>query len=82
MVVDTPFHAKSAMHGRVTLRNLPAGDYGLHAWHEPMRTATAAEPLHVRAGASPPEVTLQIDANTASTPASACRCRSTSPRAT
>ncbi|HEX5460373.1 MAG TPA: methylamine utilization protein [Steroidobacteraceae bacterium] len=71
LVVDTPFHAKSDMQGRVTLRNLPAGDYGLHAWHEPMRAATTAEPLHVRAGASPPEVTLKINANTASAPAPA-----------
>jgi plastocyanin len=65
LVVNTPFHARSNPQGRVTLRDLPAGDYRLYAWHEPMRQATAAEPLRVQAAASPPEVRLQIDANTA-----------------
>jgi plastocyanin len=66
LVVNTPFYARSDAQGRVTLRDLPAGDYSLYAWHEPMRQATAAEPLRLQAGASPSEVTLRIDASAAS----------------
>lgn len=32
-VVDTPYFAKTDKMGRVTLRNLPSGNYTLKAWH-------------------------------------------------
>lgn len=71
LVVNTPFHARSNTQGRVTLRNLPEGDYRLYAWHEPMRQATTAEPLHMQAGAAPSGIELRINANTAPVPAPA-----------
>jgi plastocyanin len=71
LVVNTPFYGKSSAQGRVTLRNVTAGDYSLYAWHEPMRMATAAEPLHIRGDSPPADITLRIDAGTASAPAPA-----------
>jgi len=65
LVVNTPYFAKSNAQGLATLRNLPSGDYRLRAWHEPMRQATAAEPLHLGPGAVPADITIRIKDNTA-----------------
>lgn len=71
LVVNTPFHARSDDSGRLTLRDLPAGDYRVRAWHEPMRDATAARTVHVQNGMTPAAVTIQVEGNTASAPAGA-----------
>ncbi|MGH8256199.1 MAG: methylamine utilization protein [Steroidobacteraceae bacterium] len=62
LVVDTPYYGKSDAHGFVVLRNLLAGNYSLHAWHEPLREATASQPLRVVAGAPLPGITVRLNA--------------------
>ena len=49
VVVDTPYFAHTDQSGAATLSSLPAGDYRLYAWHEPMTDPTAGEVLHVDA---------------------------------
>ncbi|SRR5579883_695932 len=61
LVVDTPYYGKSDGAGFVTLRNLDPGEYALHAWHEPLRQASAARPLLISAGRPPPAITLRLD---------------------
>jgi plastocyanin len=34
LVVDTPYYAVTDKQGRYQLKNVPAGNYVLHAWHE------------------------------------------------
>jgi plastocyanin len=65
LVVDTPYYAESNGQGIVILRNLPAGDYRLRAWHEPMRAATTPEPVRVQTGGPPPVMTIRVAADTA-----------------
>jgi plastocyanin len=50
LVVDTPYFAHTDHGGAATLSRLPAGDYTLRTWHEPMtEDEQVAEPLHVDA---------------------------------
>jgi hypothetical protein len=50
LVVDTPYFAHTDHGGAATLSRLPAGDYMLRTWHEPMtEDEQVAEPLHVDA---------------------------------
>lgn len=65
LVVNTSHYAQSNDRGSLTLRNLPAGDYRVRAWHEPMREATAEKSLHVQSGISPPAITIHIAASAA-----------------
>jgi plastocyanin len=60
LVVATPYFGRTDAHGVATL-DLPPGDYALHAWHEPMRDATPARPLHVEGGSEPRTVEVRID---------------------
>jgi plastocyanin len=49
LVVDTAFFARTDASGIATLKNLPAGDYTLRAWREPMPVEPTGEPIHVDA---------------------------------
>lgn len=61
LVVSTPYFAKSDAQGLATLRNLRAGEYALHAWHEPMRQATAATSLRIQPAVAPAAVEIRLD---------------------
>ncbi|HTE41208.1 MAG TPA: methylamine utilization protein [Steroidobacteraceae bacterium] len=51
LIVDSPWYAKVGTNGSVTLKDLPAGDFTLHAWHPGINPAThmdaVQEPLHI-----------------------------------
>jgi plastocyanin len=64
LVVSTPYFARTGPDGRATLANLSAGEYTLHAWHEPMRAASSAEPLHIGTGSAPVLAVVRIDPDT------------------
>lgn len=59
VVAPTPWHAMAGEDGRFTIRNVPAGRYTLHVWHE--RAEALARPLQV-AAAGAPNTDLTIDA--------------------
>jgi plastocyanin len=66
MVVDTPFFAHSDNTGSALLSNLPAGDYSLHVWHEPMSEEPPAQSLQLEAATATPHLTIQVDVAAAS----------------
>jgi plastocyanin len=49
LVVDSPYYGKSGADGRVTLENLPEGEYELHAWHPSQAAPPEARPLRLKA---------------------------------
>ncbi len=52
VVVETPYYARTAASGRVTLDGLPAGNYRLRTWHAdlPVGAPPSDEPITVTAG--------------------------------
>jgi plastocyanin len=48
-VVPTPYFARSQATGVVQLRDLPAGNYELHAWHPLQRAALPPQPVAISA---------------------------------
>jgi plastocyanin len=66
LVIDTPYIIHSDADGYATLSNLPAGDYVLRAWHEPLAEEAAGEPLHLDASATATHtIKLDVDAQAA-----------------
>jgi plastocyanin len=63
-VVDTPYFAKTADNGTVTL-NLPAGRYRLRAWHP--NALAAVPPRDVTVAAEPLTLPLSIEVDSTST---------------
>jgi plastocyanin len=61
LVINTPYTLRTDAEGMATLANLPAGDYVLRAWHEPMSEEAPGEPLHLEAAATATH-TLRLDA--------------------
>jgi plastocyanin len=63
LVIDTPYMIHSDADGYATLSNLPAGDYVLRAWHEPLAEEAAGEALHLDASAMATHtIKLDVDA--------------------
>lgn len=62
LVIDTPYTLRTDAEGVATLSNLPAGDYVLRAWHEPMSEEVAGEALHLEAAATATR-TIKLDAD-------------------
>ena len=52
-VVDSPYYGQADANGAWTVRNLPLGDYQLHAWHE-----TSLEPVTRRVSVKSEDVTI------------------------
>jgi plastocyanin len=63
LVINTPYMLRTDADGSATLTNLPAGDYLLRAWHEPMAEEAAGEALHLDATTTAAQ-TLRLDADT------------------
>lgn len=71
VVVNTPFFARSNSAGQVLLQNLPAGNYSLHVWHEPLLNEPPAQPLHVAERGASQTVRVRVDLNSRSPAAAA-----------
>jgi plastocyanin len=66
LVIDTPYVIHSDADGYAILSNLPAGDYVLRAWHEPLAEEAAGEALHLDASAMATQtIRLDVDAQPA-----------------
>jgi plastocyanin len=66
LVIDTPYNLRTDAEGMAALNNLPAGDYVLRAWHEPMSEEAAAEALHLDSATTATR-TIRLDAEAQST---------------
>lgn len=60
VVVDTPYHATTAIDGTAAIKEVPPGNYRLHAWHSrlPVGAATWQQPRQIGANAASVTVTL------------------------
>ena len=59
-VTDSPWFAVSAADGAVHIAQLPDVDFDIEVWHERARSAPA--PVHVAAGAAPPQLVIAVRA--------------------
>jgi plastocyanin len=62
LVIDTPYMLRTDGEGNATLSNVPAGDYVLRAWHEPMSEEDAGVALHLE-GTAVSTQTIRLDAD-------------------
>jgi len=62
VVVDTPFHARSASNGSVRLDGVPAGSYRLRAWHAALATDAAPPSVAITVGATDVDAAIRLDA--------------------
>lgn len=69
VVVPTSYHATTDDTGLFVLRDLPAGAYGLAAWHERQRGAPSRQKLEVAESMPPITMTLDVGPPRARVPA-------------
>jgi len=60
VVVDTPYFAQTGPDGRVTLPQVPAGQYRLRAWHAALPPGAPAADLALRVDAAPAQAAVQL----------------------
>jgi plastocyanin len=60
LVVSTPYFAKTDATGIARLRDVPAGNYEIHAWHPQQRAASPSRAFALEAG-SAAAVAFEID---------------------
>ena len=60
VVSDTPWYAKTAADGRVTLADVPAGAYVLRSWHPDLPAGSGGIEQAVTVGATNLELTAQL----------------------
>jgi plastocyanin len=61
VVVDTPFHARSAANGTARLEGVAPGIYRLRAWHAALPTDAAPPSVPVNGGAADADVRIRLD---------------------
>jgi len=61
VVVDTPFHARSAANGTARLEGVAPGSYRLRAWHAALPTDAAPPSVPVNVGAADADVRIRLD---------------------
>ncbi|MCD2339881.1 methylamine utilization protein [Ideonella azotifigens] len=62
LVVDTPWHGKTAASGQLALGEVPAGSYRLRAWHPDLAPGAPLPEQAVTVGAGPEALTVRLDA--------------------
>jgi plastocyanin len=61
VVVDTPFHGRSADNGSVRLEGVIPGSYRLRAWHANLATDVEAPSVPVSVGAADVQAAIRVD---------------------